>query len=127
MKLKGYIVLKFYERDKENVSTVQRVWDTIFLRPEYNIKQADKTYQPDIVPIYTRKEDAEADADWWSGHTCDDNGVVREVTIDIEDKDIFSSRQLEIETLTKILSERTLSEKDREHYEKELKEWKGEK
>ena len=127
MKLKGFIVLKFYDRDNENVSTEQRVWDTIFLRPEHKIKQADKTYQPDIVPIYTRKKDAEADADWWPAHTCDDNGVVREVTINIEDKDIFSSRQLEIKTLQKILLNKNLPQKDKEHYEKELKGWKGEK
>ena len=54
------------------------------------------------------------------------NGVVREVTINIEDKDIFSSRQLDIKTLEKILLNKNLPQKDKEHYEKELKGWKGE-
>ena len=42
MKYTGYIVLKFYDRDTLPVDTEKRLWETIFLKPEYDIKQEDK-------------------------------------------------------------------------------------
>jgi hypothetical protein len=85
MKYTGYIVLKHYDKDTKPINTKERLHDTIFLKPEMDINQKiDNT--PEIIPIYTSQEEAEADAEWWPAHTNEDYGVVRKVTITIEEE-----------------------------------------
>jgi len=103
MEYTGYIVLKFYDKDKEKVDSPKRLHETIFLKPEYNIN-TNKENKPDILPIYTSLKDAEADADWWSGHTNEDYGIVKKVTITIEDKDTFNTIESERKTLNSLIS-----------------------
>ena len=102
MQYTGYIVLKFYDKDREKVDSPKRLHETIFLKPEYDIN-TDKENKPDILPIYTSLKDAEADADWWSGHTNEDYGIVKKVTITIEDKDTFNTIESERKTLNSLI------------------------
>jgi hypothetical protein len=37
MKYTGYIVLKYYDKDTQPIDTEKRLFETIFLKPEYNI------------------------------------------------------------------------------------------
>jgi hypothetical protein len=46
MKYTGYIVLKYYDKDTQPIDTEKRLFETIFLKPEYNIEQEDKTNKP---------------------------------------------------------------------------------
>jgi hypothetical protein len=86
MKYTGYIVLKYYDKDTQPIDTEKRLFETIFLKPEYNIEQEDKTNKPSILPIYTSQSEAEGDAEWWPAHTYEDYGVVRKVTIEIKEE-----------------------------------------
>jgi hypothetical protein len=61
MKYTGYIVLKYYDKDTQPIDTEKRLFETIFLKPEYNIEQEDKTNKPSILPIYTSQSEAEGD------------------------------------------------------------------
>jgi len=102
MEYTGYIVLKFNDKDIEKVDSPKRLYETIFLKPEYDIN-TDKENKPDVLPIYTSLKDAEADADWWSGHTNEDYGIVKKVTITIEDKDTFNTIESERKTLNSLI------------------------
>ena len=121
MKYTGYIVLKFYDRDTLPVDTEKRLWETIFLKLEYDIKQEDKTYRPDILPIYTSLKDAEADSEWWSGHTADDYSVIKKVTVTIEDT-IHNTRDNEI----KYYETKVKENPEDNYFKKELNSWKWE-
>jgi hypothetical protein len=118
MEYTGYIVLKFYEKDIEKVDSPKRLYETIFLKPEYDIN-TDKENKPDVLPIYTSLKDAEADADWWSGHTNEDYGIVKKVTITIEDKDTFNTIESERKTLNNLISKYP---EDNQAYKDTLKE-----
>jgi hypothetical protein len=101
MKYTGYIVLKHYDKDTKPINTKERLHDTIFLKPEMDIKQKiDNT--PEIIPIYTSQEEAEADAEWWPAHTNEDYGVVRKVTITIEEE-TYNTIKSERKTLNKLI------------------------
>ena len=82
MKYIGYIVTKHYDKDTKPVDSPHRLFETIFLKPEYNIKIRNN--RPDVLPIYTNEKEAIADSEWWPGHTNEDYGVVKKVTITIE-------------------------------------------
>ena len=118
MEYTGYIVLKFYDKDIEKVDSLKRLHETIFLKPEYDIN-TDKENKPDVLPIYTSLKDAEADADWWSGHTNEDYGIVKKVTITIEDKDTFNTIESERKTLNNLISKYP---EDNQAYKDTLKE-----
>ena len=83
MKYIGYIVTKHYDKDTKPVDSPHRLFETIFLKPEYNIKI--KNNRPDVLPIYTNEKEAIADSEWWLSHTNEDYGVVKKVTITIEE------------------------------------------
>jgi hypothetical protein len=101
MKYTGYIILKHYDKDTKPINTKERLHDTIFLKPEMDIKQKiDNT--PEIIPIYTSQEEAEADAEWWPAHTNEDYGVVRKVTITIEEE-TYNTIKSERKTLNKLI------------------------
>jgi len=120
MQYTGYIVLKFLEKDTQPVDTNKRLYETIFLKPEMDIKtkSASKDFKPDILPIYTSQKDAEADSEWWSGHTNEDYGVVKKVTITIEEE-IYNTIESERKTLNSLISKYP---KHNKFYKDELKE-----
>ena len=120
MQYTGYIVLKFLEKDTQPVDTNKRLYETIFLKPEMDIKtkSASKDFKPDILPIYTSRKDAEADSEWWSGHTNEDYGVVKKVTITIEEE-IYNTIESERKTLNSLISKYP---KHNQFYKDELKE-----
>ena len=103
MEYTGYIVLKFYDKDREKVDSPKRLHDTIFLKPEMDIKQKED-FTPEILPIYTSRKDAEADSEWWSGHTNEDYGVVKKVTINIEEE-IYNTIESERKTLNSLIKD----------------------
>ena len=136
MKIEAYIVLKFYDKDKTKVDTLEKIKEYIYLPPEdyqdFNLKdgkyednsskyyekinQNRKTLQR--IPIYLDKEMAEADADFWVGHTSHDYGVVKKITINLED-DVFNTNLNEQQSLKEYIKENP----NCEHSKKELKEW----
>ena len=115
MKYTGYIVLKYYDKDTQPIDTEKRLFETIFLKPEYNIEQEDKTYKPSILPIYTSQSEAEGDAEWWPGHTYEDYGVVRKVTIEIKEE-VFNT----IKDERKRLKDYSSKEPNNSYYKEEL-------
>ena len=115
MKYTGYIVLKYYDKDTQPIDTEKRLFETIFLKPEYNIEQEDKTYKPSILPIYTSQSEAEGDAEWWPGHTYEDYGVVRKVTIEIKEE-VFNT----IKDEKKRLKDYSFKEPNNSYYKEEL-------
>ena len=115
MKYTGYIVLKYYDKDTQPIDTEKRLFETIFLKPEYNIEQENKTYKPSILPIYTSQSEAEGDADWWSAHTYEDYGVVRKVTIEIKEE-VFNT----IKNERKRLKDYSSKEPNNSYYKEEL-------
>ena len=117
MEYTGYIVLKFYDKDREKVDSPKRLHYTTFLKPEMDIKQKEDL-RPEILPIYTSQKEAEADADWWSGHTHEDYGTVRKVTINIEEE-TYNTIKSERKTLNKLIKDYP---QDNLHYKKELQE-----
>ena len=117
MEYTGYIVLKFYDKDIEKVDSPKRLHETIFLKPEYDIN-TDKENKPDILPIYTSHKEAEADAEWWSGHTNEDYGTIRKVTIKIEEE-TYNTIESERKTLNSLISEYP---EDNQAYKDTLKE-----
>ena len=120
MQYTGYIVLKHYDKDTQPVDTNKRLYETIFLKPEMYIKtkSASKDFKPDILPIYTSQKDAEADAEWWPAHTNEDYGVVKKVTITIEEE-IYNTIESEREVLNSLISKYP---KSTQFYKDELKE-----
>ena len=117
MEYTGYIVLKFYDKDIEKVDSPKRLHETIFLKPEMDIKQKEDN-TPEILPIYTSLKDAEADAEWWSGHTNEDYGTIRKVTIKIEEE-TYNTIESERKTLNSLISEYP---EDNQAYKDTLKE-----
>jgi hypothetical protein len=115
MKYTGYIVLKYYDKDTQPIDTEKRLFETIFLKPEYNIEQEDKTNKPSILPIYTSQSEAEGDAEWWPGHTYEDYGVVRKVTIEIKEE-VFNT----IKDERKRLKDYSSKEPNNSYYKEEL-------
>jgi len=124
MEITGYLVFKFYERDKSKIDSLDKVKDYIFIAPEDHANKKafwDKeNNRPklDKISIYLNKGLAEGDAEWWPAHTSDDYGVVRKVTIKIEDE-VYNTNLREQKTLKDLIK----SEKDNSFYKKELKEW----
>ena len=93
--------MKHYDKDIKPIDTKERLHDTIFLKPEMDINQKiDNT--PEIIPIYTSQKEAEADAEWWPAHTNEDYGVVRKVTITIEEE-TFNTIKSERKTLNELI------------------------
>ena len=117
MEYTGYIVLKFYEKDIEKVDSPKRLYETIFLKPEYDIN-TDKENKPDILPIYTSHKEAEGDVEWWSGHTNEDYGTIRKVTIKIEEE-TYNTIESERKILNNLISE---NPEDNQAYKDTLKE-----
>ena len=115
MKYTGYIVLKYYDKDTQPIDTEKRLFETIFLKPEYNIEQEDKTNKPSVLPIYTSQSEAEGDAEWWPGHTYEDYGVVRKVTIEIKEE-VFNT----IKDERKRLKDYSSKEPNNSYYKEEL-------
>jgi hypothetical protein len=115
MKYTGYIVLKYYDKDTQPIDTEKRLFETIFLKPEYNIEQEDKTNKPSVLPIYTSQSEAEGDAEWWPGHTYEDYGVVRKVTIEIKEE-VFNT----IKDEKKRLKDYSFKEPNNSYYKEEL-------
>jgi hypothetical protein len=115
MKYTGYIVLKYYDKDTQPINTEKRLFETIFLKPEYNIEQEDKTNKPSVLPIYTSQSEAEGDAEWWPGHTYEDYGVVRKVTIEIKEE-VFNT----IKDEKKRLKDYSFKEPNNSYYKEEL-------
>ena len=115
MKYTGYIVLKYYDKDTQPIDTEKRLFETIFLKPEYNIEQEDKTYKPSILPIYTSQSEAEGDSEWWPAHTYEDYGVVRKVTIEIKEE-VFNT----IKDERKRLKDYSSKEPNNSYYKEEL-------
>jgi hypothetical protein len=115
MKYTGYIVLKYYDKDTQPIDTEKRLFETIFLKPEYNIEQEDKTNKPSILPIYTSQSEAEGDAEWWPAHTYEDYGVVRKVTIEIKEE-VFNT----IKDERKRLKDYSSKEPNNSYYKEEL-------
>jgi len=124
MKIEAYIVLKFYDRDKTKVDTLEKLKDYIFLPPEnYSTKKdffdkEDNRNKLKQIPIYLDRGSAEGDAEWWPAHTSDDYGVVRKVTIEIGDE-VHNTNLREQETLKTLIKKY----KDNEHYKEDLKTW----
>jgi len=116
MQYTGYIVLKFYDKDTQPVDTNKRLHYTTFLKPEMDIKQKED-FTPEILPIYTSRKDAEAASEWWSGHTNEDYGVVKKVTITIEEE-IYNTIESERKILNSLISK---NPKDNQFYKDELK------
>ena len=71
MQYTGYIVLKHYDKDTQPINTNKKLYNTIFLKPEMDIKQKEDS-RPEILPIYTSHKEAEADAEWDSSSTKED-------------------------------------------------------
>ena len=117
MEYTGYIVLKFYDKDREKVDSPKRLHYTTFLKPEMDIKQKEDL-RPEILPIYTSQKEAEADSEWWPAHTSEDYSVVRKVTIKIEEE-TYNTIKSERKTLNKLIKDYP---EDNLHYKKELKE-----
>ena len=117
MEYTGYIVLKFYDKDIEKVDSPKRLHETIFLKPEMDIKQKEDN-TPEILPIYTSLKEAEADAEWWSGHTNEDYGTIRKVTIKIEEE-TYNTIESERKTLNNLISKYP---EDNQAYKDTLKE-----
>ena len=115
MKYTGYIVLKYYDKDTQPIDTEKRLFETIFLKPEYNIEQEDKTNKPSVLPIYTSQSEAEGDAEWWPAHTYEDYGVVRKVTIEIKEE-VFNT----IKDERKRLKDYSSKEPNNSYYKEEL-------
>ena len=115
MKYTGYIVLKYYDKDTQPIDTEKRLFETIFLKPEYNIEQEDKTNKPSVLPIYTSQSEAEGDAEWWPAHTYEDYGVVRKVTIEIKEE-VFNT----IKDEKKRLKDYSFKEPNNSYYKEEL-------
>ena len=115
MKYTGYIVLKYYDKDTQPIDTEKRLFETIFLKPEYNIEQEDKTNKPSILPIYTSQSEAEGDAEWWPAHTYEDYWVVRKVTIEIKEE-VFNT----IKDEKKRLKDYSSKEPNNSYYKEEL-------
>ena len=115
MKYTGYIVLKYYDKDTQPIDTEKRLFETILLKPEYNIEQEDKTNKPSILPIYTSQSEAEGDAEWWPAHTYEDYGVVRKVTIEIKEE-VFNT----IKDERKRLKDYSSKEPNNSYYKEEL-------
>ena len=102
MEYTGYIVLKFNDKDMEKVDSPKRLYETIFLKPEMDIKQKEDS-RPEILPIYTSHKEAEADADWASGNTHEDYSTIRKVTITIEEE-TYNFIESERKTLNNLIS-----------------------
>ena len=117
MQYTGYIVLKFYDKDREKVDSPKRLHDTIFLKPEMDIKQKENL-RPEILPIYTSHKEAEADAEWWSGHTNEDYSTIRKVTIKIEEE-TYNTIESERKSLNSLINKYP---KDKQAYKNTLKE-----
>ena len=115
MKYTGYIVLKYYDKDTQPIDTEKRLFETIFLKAEYNIEQENKTNKPSILPIYTSQSEAEGDAEWWPAHTYEDYGVVRKVTIEIKEE-VFNT----IKDERKRLKDYSSKEPNNSYYKEEL-------
>ena len=117
MEYTGYIVLKFNDKDIEKVDSPKRLYETIFLKPEMNINQKED-FRPEILPIYTSHKEAEGDAEWWSGHTNEDYGTIRKVTIKIEEE-TYNTIESERKILNNLISE---NPEDNQAYKDTLKE-----
>lgn len=118
MKYVGYIVTKHYDKDTKPVDNPHRLFETIFLKPEYNIKIKNK--RPDILPIYTNEKEAIADSEWWPGHTNEDYGVVKKVTITIEE-DTYNTIESERKTINNLIK-KTSNKDNLQHLNDNLKE-----
>ena len=117
MEYTGYIVLKFYDKDIEKVDSPKRLHETIFLKPEMDIKQKEDN-TPEILPIYTSHKEAEADAEWDSSSTNEDYSTIRKVTIKIEEE-TYNTIESERKTLNNLISKYP---KDNQAYKDTLKE-----
>jgi hypothetical protein len=102
MQYTGYIVLKHYDKDTKPINTKKRLHDTIFLKPEMDIRQKTNN-TPEIIPIYTSQKEAEADAEWWPAHTNEDYSTIRKVTITIEEE-TYNTIESERKTLNSLIS-----------------------
>jgi|TARA_R100000030_G_scaffold45873_1_gene34613 hypothetical protein len=118
MKYIGYIVTKHYDKDTKPVDSPHRLFETIFLKPEYNIKI--KNNRPDVLPIYTNEKEAIADSEWWPGHTNEDYGVVKKVTITIEE-DTHNTIESERKTINNLIK-KTSNKDNLQHLNDNLKE-----
>mgnify|MGYP003654193118 FL=1 len=117
MEYTGYIVLKFNDKDTQPIDTNKRLHNTIFLKPEMDIKQKEDS-RPEILPIYTSHKEAEADADWASGNTYEDYSTIRKVTITIEEE-TYNYIESERKTLNSLISKYP---EDNQAYKDSLKE-----
>ena len=117
MKYTGYIVLKFNDKDMEKVDSPKRLHETIFLKPEMDIKQKEN-FRPEILPVYTSHKEAEADAEWDSGNTNEDYSTIRKVTITIEEE-TYNTIESERKTLNNLISKYP---EDNQAYKDTLKE-----
>ena len=102
MEYTGYIVLKFNDKDTQPIDTNKRLHNTIFLKPEMDIKQKED-FRPEILPIYTSHKEAEGDAEWFPGRTNEDYGTIRKVTIKIEEE-TYNTIESERKTLNNLIS-----------------------
>ena len=118
MKYVGYIVTKHYDKDTKPVDSPHRLFETIFLKPEYNIKIRNN--RPDVLPIYTNEKEAIADSEWWPGHTNEDYGVVKKVTITIEE-DTYNTIESERKTINNLIK-KTSNKDNLQHLNDNLKE-----
>jgi len=118
MKYIGYIVTKHYDKDTKPVDSPHRLFETIFLKPEYNIKIRNN--RPDVLPIYTNEKEAIADSEWWPGHTNEDYGVVKKVTITIEE-DTHNTIESERKTINNLIK-KTSNKDNLQHLNDNLKE-----
>ena len=118
MKYIGYIVTKHYDKDTKPVDSPHRLFETIFLKPEYNIKIRNN--RPDVLPIYTNEKEAIADSEWWPGHTNEDYGVVKKVTITIEE-DTYNTIESERKTINNLIK-KTSNKDNLQHLNDNLKE-----
>ena len=117
MQYTGYIVLKFNDKDTQPIDTNKRLHDTIFLKPEMDIKQKED-FRPEILPIYTSHKEAEGDAEWFPGRTNEDYGTIRKVTIKIEEE-TYNTIESERKTLNNLISKYP---EDNQAYKDTLKE-----
>ena len=124
MEITGYLVFKFYDRDKSKIDSLDKIKDYIFIAPEDHAnkkafwEKENNRPKLDKLPIYLNKSMAEGDAEWWPAHTSDDYGVVRKVTIKIEDE-VYNTNLREQQTLKDLIK----TQKNNSFYKKELKEW----
>ena len=117
MQYTGYIVLKFNDKDTQPIDTNKRLHNTIFLKPEMDIKQKEDS-RPEILPIYTSHKEAEADAEWDSSSTNEDYSTIRKVTITIEEE-TYNTIESERKTLNSLISKYP---EDNQAYKDTLKE-----